>query len=483
MISRQLIKSSLVYTIAGSLPLAASLILLPFYISNLSKAQMGEFAVYQALTLIFQIICTLNLESSVLYFFFRFKKKEQLLRKYLSSVVISILILGICFTILFLVACLFLKDYPFKNLSLFPFIFMCWLTAFFNGFLKVINTLLINEQKPGLFFILNSSYFIITIVGTIVTFQFYPGSLIGPLWGRLAAAIFIFATTLFYIFRIYGVYFNNSVFKKAIAYSYPYVFNMILLWLMSYFDRFLLGDLISLEDLGVYDVILKCCILIEFVLNGLITAINPKIFSSWADKGLLQSNPETNKYFNVYTLISLLVIATSIIGLPIFIPLFIQDKSYHFALDFVPLICLSYCFKNLLHMYAAPFLVFGRNKSLPKIYIFSAVSQVLISYMLIKYWGLAGAVLALVINRQLIILFFGFECGKFFKFNFNKLKIWYLPTFYFLLVLIGEYFKAYFNFYILYFGEFFILCIMIYFVYKNEIPQYINFMKRMLKKA
>jgi O-antigen/teichoic acid export membrane protein len=74
MISKRFIKSSLLYTIAGSLPTASAIILLPFYLLFLSPANFGVLAIYTAFSVLIQILTTFSFDTSLYIYFHDFKE-------------------------------------------------------------------------------------------------------------------------------------------------------------------------------------------------------------------------------------------------------------------------------------------------------------------------------------------------------------------------------------------------------------------------
>jgi O-antigen/teichoic acid export membrane protein len=480
MISKKFIQSSLLYTVAGMLPTAAGFLLLPLYIYFLRSDLIGELAIYQAITLFFQIFSSLGIENAITYYFFEARDNPVLRKKYLSSINVSSLLISGFFLLVFLFSSLLIPEFKIDtlNINLYPFIFLCFLTGVFTSFNKILNILLINEQKPVTYFLVNTVTFLLLIIVTLLLFYFFPESLIAPVWGRAIASLIVFSFALFYLIKQFGFTYDAAVFKTSVKYSFPYFFNMVLLWSMSYMDRFILGKFMNLKDVAVYDVIVKFSLLIELFLNGLINAINPKVFRIWRENDKMESTQEANKYFNVYTLISLVLIAVSILTFPAMISVLIPKEPYLSAIVLFPLLAVGYASKNLLHMYAAPFLVYRKNGNLPFIYVTTAVLQMIITVFFVINFGILGAVIAQLISRQILIFLFALECNRFFKFNFNKWKILYLPFCYFIIVVAGELVKSQISSYLVYSLELFLLLILIYFVYKNEIPVYIQFFRK-----
>src|SRR5687767_10943223 len=63
MISKAFIKSSLLFTVGGALPMLASIILLPFYTNRLSDVHYTQVLFYISISLLFQILFSFSIES------------------------------------------------------------------------------------------------------------------------------------------------------------------------------------------------------------------------------------------------------------------------------------------------------------------------------------------------------------------------------------------------------------------------------------
>src|SRR6476661_3473296 len=107
MIGKSFIKSTFIFTVAGALPMLASIILLPFYTNRLLPVHYTQVVFYITISLLFQIIFSFSIES---YFgvkysqLFEFPEKQK---KFIGTV--SLLMLFIA--IIVLVFCAITGDY------------------------------------------------------------------------------------------------------------------------------------------------------------------------------------------------------------------------------------------------------------------------------------------------------------------------------------------------------------------------------------
>jgi O-antigen/teichoic acid export membrane protein len=324
---------------------------------------------------------------------------------------------------------------------------------------------------------MNFSNFVLTILISLIGLFLYPDTLIGPMWGRLLSGVGIFFIAFYFFVKEFGIYFNKELIRPIISFCLPMFIYFIFAWCLSYFDRFVINNYMDASKVAIYDFAIKCTFLLDYFQSGLAQAIFPKIYTIWRDKNLHESTVEVNRYYNGYTAISLLAIPLLVVIIPLIVPLVVHNKDYFLSFSFLAILSISFTTRGLLNMYHAPIIFFKKTRVLPKIYFFIAIFQIIISIVLIKYFNLMGAVYALFITKILQVLFTYFESRKIFKFNFNKIKLIWLPLICVLIVIFSEQFTYYFSRMIIEVIQLIVIYLLVYFVYKNEISMLVKELK------
>ncbi|MBI4945111.1 MAG: oligosaccharide flippase family protein [Bacteroidetes bacterium] len=473
MISKNFLKSSFIYTVIGALPLASSVILLPFYTNFLETPDFGILAIYISFTFLIQIFVNFGFDTYTGIHFYEYKDNKEKLREYIGTVVISLLILGAFFTALSLLVGKISFGILFqqKEISFFPFGFMSVLTAICNSFFKTYTGLLINQQRPMRFFWVNLFNFILTIVISLAGLFLYPHTLIGPMWGRLLSGVGIFLLAFYFFYAEFGLAFQTKLLRGIFNFCLPIFIFFLMSWVLSYIDRYIINYFLTTSDVGVYDFAVKCTLLIDFLLMGLSNSVAPKIYKIWTDeKTGYSSTMEVNRYYNAFTAVTVLMIALTILCIPIFVPMIVYKESYYAAFEFVPLLSLSFVFRGVYTMYLMPILFLKKTKVLPKIFFFSAVIQIIVSILMVKQWGLMGVVWSMLITKPIQVLFLSYESKKIFQFTFNEMKLLVMPLAYLLIVIFADVFlREKINSIVLHAIELVLAGGMIFLVYRNEI--------------
>jgi len=473
MISRGFFKSSLIYSIVGALPYASGFLLLPWFTNYLTPQQFGINALYIALMYLIQIISSYGMDMTVSVLYFDYKNDKARLREFLGTVFIGIAILGIITFTVFALGGLRLFNFVFKSsdfIELFPFGLLTIVTGVFNSVFKTYSSLLIYQQRPVRFFRINISNFLLTIGASLTILYLFPFTMYGPILGRLIPAVVVASFSLSLVGREYGLAWNPAYVRKILEYSTPIVVYALLTWIVTYIDRFLIVSLMGdTTYVGIYDIAVKIVIGLELVMAGLVNTVNPKVYSIWKDQSLHESTPEINRYYNGITALFLILIPLFVIMAPMLIPLVIHKAIYYQAFGFLAILAAGYATRVWFYMFLAPLMFFKRTAALPRVFMISAVLNILVGIVLIKYFGLIGAVWTNFMIKPVQAFLMYLECRKVYTFKLNPWKIFYTPVIFIAIVLISETLAPVNLKFQIEIGQFVAALALVYFAYRKEL--------------
>lgn len=471
MISKGFIKSSIIYSLVGSLPLASGFILLPLFAVHLGSGLYGQLALYTAFTMLIQIIINLSLDYGLQITYFENKSEKLNLNQRIGTLVSGMLVIGIIFVIILALTgqFLFQKIFPNSGLQFYPFGFFSLITAFFNGFSKSYNNLLISQQKPIRFLWINLLNFCLTVILTIILLLKFPDTLIGPITARAIAAGIVFCFSLYLIVRQFHLSFEWLFLKTTIIICIPVLINYLLNWSLGYSDRFIITGYLSVRETGIFDFALKTTFVIDILLTGIYNTFTPKLLNHLITNNKKSSDQYYNSYFNSLTGFTLLLIPFTVLIIHILIPLFHVKPDYLLSLKYVGLISISYIFKVLVLMFNTPLYAFKKTYMLPKIYGFAAIIQIVLSIVLIKYFGLIGAIISMILIKPIQVLLTVWQTKKFFSFSYSVNKMIIMPMIYFVIFVGIEIITFKYNHIVLYWIELAISGFLVLFFFRNEI--------------
>jgi O-antigen/teichoic acid export membrane protein len=440
LISSKFIKSSFIYTFAGALPMASGIILLPLYVAYLPANVYGALSICLAISTFIQVIVTYSFDTSVFIHYHEFKHDKERLSFFVSSVFIFIIGLGIIVSFFCFIAggVLYKTLFPHSTISFYPYGYISVGIGLAQAILKVYGNLLQSREQPLSFFWLNIVSFAVITATTVLGLEYFPGTLIGPMGGRLLAGGLAAAWVLFRVFKQYGIHIRSpwqQTSSSFNAFTFAYQFQV---WAINYLDRFLMAFFLPLSTVGIYDFAMKCVSPIELILNGLNASVNPKIVSELVQQKEKHSTPEINRYFYGLISIILLMVCVTIAGVPLGLDLFVSNSDYASSLKYIPFLALLYIFKATRLYFVVPFTALKRVRTLTTVSFIVMVIKVILMIVLMYYWKLFGLILSSFIAYFLEHVLLRYNLKKYYTMHFNFFKLVFVPLLLFATILILE---------------------------------------------
>lgn len=473
MISKSFLKSSLIFTLGGALPMVASIILLPFYTNYLSDVNYTQVAFYISISLLFQILFSFSIESYFGIKYTQLQDEPQKQKNFIGTISILLLIIG--FVLLLLTALfgnyLFGKIYRSDlQMQFWPYGFYSVLTAFFNSYFKASTIGLIYLKKAKLFLIVNFINFTATIVISIAGMYAFPNTIIGPIYGRLLSGVIIFLLAHSIFIKQGNFIFEKTFIKDLVQFCTPYVFYVICWWVLGQIDRYILQSYITNADLNAYDLVLKCFFGIEFLQNSLSAVIFPKLYQIWTKEKTNTTTKESNRYFNVFTAINIIQLILFCVFIPIIYKLIINNTNFYRSQVYIGILAAGYALRSIFNFYLSTILFTKKIYVLLKILGVSALVQVIITIIAAKQFGLMGAIYAGLITKVLQIILCVLFTKKVFTYQFNYFKIIIVPIIYVIINVVQ--FLVFKNYNItLYALQLLVFGTIFFILFKNEIKQ------------
>jgi O-antigen/teichoic acid export membrane protein len=422
-----------VFTVGGALPMIAGLILLPFYTNYLSDIHYTQILFYISISLLFQILFSFSVDSYFGIKYTQLSGEPQEQKNFIGTVATLLLFIGAGLLLLLALSGSFLFKTIYRQdlqMEFWPYGFYAVVTGFFNSYFKAASICLIYLKQARLFLIANLVNFFATIFITIGGLYFFPGSITGPMYGRLLSGLFIFLIG-HYIFVKNGVLkFNSSFLHDLVIFCRPYLFFVLSNWILNQVDRYFLQAFISKTDLNTYDLVLKCFFGVEFIQNSLSAVIYPKLYEIWNKNKAHATTPESNRYFNVFTAINVMQLILFCIFIPLIYQLIIKNHSFYESEVYIGILAAGYAYRSITHFYMSTILFVKKINVLLKIYGFSAIFQLIATFIGVRYYGLNGAIYAGLATKTLQVVFSVLFTRNLFRYEFNYFKIMVIPFVY-----------------------------------------------------
>ncbi len=462
------------YTLAGMLPMASAILLLPFYIHYLSTTLYGVLSIYLAFSLLVQVVVTYSFDTSVFVHFQEFRNDPSTLKRFISSAFLLLLFIGVGIGLLLtgtgdLLFSFFLTD---TQVSFYPFGLAAVGTGIFQSVFKVHSSLLQSNEKPVTFFWANVLLFMLIAAFTMVGLVIFPETLIGPIYGRLIAFALAGVWVLFRIFKAYGIQFDGKLLRTSMGFNtYQFVYQLQQ-WLINYFDRIVMMFYLPLSDIGMYDFAFKCVLFIEFLINGLNLSFFPKVVRTIMDQSVKMSTIEINRYFHGLIAVAMLAACGSIAVFPWLMDWFVANPAYRLSLEFIPYLASLYILKAIRMFFIVPYIAIKFSKPLPIIYAVVAVVKIGVIVLLASQYGVYGVIAASWISTLVELLLLRLVVSPLrFRFLFNPIKMLVVPLSLALIIVVSELNFAWKYPTLLHVSYVAICLLLLWWAYRNEIKQ------------
>lgn len=474
MISRKFLTSSIVYTVSAALPTAASFLLLPYYTNTglLSVSDFGALSLYLGLSLFVQVITNISLDFYVGVAYHELKDQPAELKSKLASLNGYLILNGLVITLFFFFIGRFFINSLISNApeESFRYVMMSVLTGVFNAHFRFYNSHLINLEKPWRYFWANMLNFVTTVAFTLVILLKNPLTLEGPMWGRLLSCAAIFILSFGEVTIKYGIALHRRFLRPTWQFCYPLILTSVFAWVLAYSDRYIIKSFLFNKEVAVFDLAVRFTMLVEFLLSGLNGAMITKVYGLMSRPEEAGRQKELNKYYSGYNLIALLAIPLTILLLPIGLPLFLNADKYYESFLFIGIISAGMLTRSIQNIFVYPIHFFRKTEKLIWVNGVSAVIQLILGYLLIRYFGLYGAAFTLTIVKLVQTLLYYYAGRDLITGPVNLLKMVVLPVGCMLFVTATEMLVRSFLPFMhwIHLAELMIVALVVYLVYRRE---------------
>lgn len=421
----KVIKNTFYYILFQLFTFLFPLILTPYIISEIGEVQFGLYALVIGFIGVFSLF-DLSISSSFVVFISRYFVKKDFvnLNKYVNTglffyIIFSLLIAGAGY--LFTVPILSKLNIPPELFDTSVEIFYIGLVIFFvsNAF-SVFSSVLITLQKMYITSLIGLFAGVINLAGTIILLEMGYG-LEGIIWIQLVIAVF--SNSLYIIFakrslpeiRIGIRHIEKNPVREMVKFGSQMQISKLASFASEKYDEFLLAYFSVLNNVTYFNIANKISRTGRMIPFQIIPQVAPVASE-------LKSREETEKLTELFSDISKYL---SVISFPVFIFIFIfsdliittwMGPGFELSANILRILVAGQLFNMVL---SAPGNSITPNTGHPEYQmreglIYLGINLIL-SYLLIKYYGIVGAAIGNVISIFISSLYIFISSHKFFK--------------------------------------------------------------------
>lgn len=390
-------------------------LLIPLYTYYLTRSEMGFFDIAITSILLLVPITTLDLRDGA--FRFLIDNSAQLEKKEVINFIISILIRSSIF-----IAIIGIILYFFITIPYYPVLI---LTLSVYSVYEVMIQVVRGVGATKLFVTLGIINTLIIGIFSIIFLVFFEWGILSVFYANIISRILslIIIESRLKLFSEFlkdkGAYTKKSA-QTLLKYTIPLLPNVIAWWLIDGASKFFIENYWGLEYNGIYSVAVRFSNMLQIIVTI--------FYQTWQETAIKEKNSHDrdvffSKVFNLYFLILSIGSVILSIGLKVIYPYIIDIKFQESIIYIFPLF-ISVIFYALSAFLDMAYQCSKQTKrGLPSI-LSTALLSILLNIILIKSWGLSGAIFSTISSYLFLLVYRIFDTRFYFNIKINKYTIY-----------------------------------------------------------
>lgn len=403
---------SLPYTITKFLGYLISMVSLPILTNMLTKTNFGNISTIEAKMNLLVSIFLIGIPQSYIRYYNKYIKLNK--KEIFNSSFIYLNVIIWMATILFSFIALNIgNDESYSTISVSILIAFLVVMQNFSSIIRVKEKTTLHALLLG---INDTLGYILPIVGLIIFGPYINSYFISKIFVPIILLFFI----LFNIkneIKLVGV--DYTIIKELIIFGLPLVMVAVGSTLLSAGDRIIIDYILGPEQVAIYSVASKISHAIQQLIIFPITMVLfPMYIRVWENDGKEQTESIVSKWFSFYSFISFLIIFGSF-SIKDETMILLSNSSYKDGALLIPILTTGLLIYSAYYFISAGFFVANKTLSLAKIVFITSILNLVLNFILGKYFGLIGTAVATTIAYIIFMCTTYLKGSKILKININ----------------------------------------------------------------
>lgn len=388
------------------------LLLLPIYTSALTKAELGIADLVMQIANFIIPVASLSIADAVI----RFGLDKSNDKSEIFSTSCAVMAIGV---FIFAIICPIIRLY--ERIS--DYVFILFIYVVF-ACVKLVFCEFARARELVKLYSLNGllTTVMMLLFNVLFLFVFKLGAK-----GYLLAVVFSDACSVIFLFAVagYSKFFslkriNLSLMKSMLAFCIPLIPTTVLWLVTNVSDRFFVTEMLGEAENGILSVAYK--------FPTIVTAMYGMFAQAWNMSAITQSDSDDRKrfYTNVFSSNASLVFVCAAGIMTFLVPLiniFTSNEEYLVAYKYAPMLIVSMIFTCFTSFFGGIYSAVKKTKNSMYSAFVGALINVVLNALLIKPFGIQGAVIATLISYVAVFVYRIFDVRRFADFDVDFVSI------------------------------------------------------------
>lgn len=391
------LRFSLIYVLGDLLAKGARIVLTPFYVSVLTKAEIGELAVLQAIIICSWTLLGFGFHFAVHKYYHEYGERGDSL---VSSLWLARIIVALPFYGLLLLAGYGFHSVSGGSISL-PLILLAITAGYLRGGINIVEFWLNIREEPVKYRAFTFCQFLLTTILILYLVLAQGMGVMGVVLGELISySVFVFISA-FMLFRKSVVNFKAVNWKQIFKYCSPVLPHSFFMWGLMGADKLILNMYVPKAEIGIYS--------IGFLLGSFLSIVGGSMRAAWLPAYFKNASAadSAQQFGKIASIFLFLICFTALFGMyfaaeTVWLFSITADVSYAESAKVMQCVLFGFVSMSLFIALNQPLLYERRTGLLSTISGLGLATNVLINLWLIPRIGIWGAVTANVASYLLM---------------------------------------------------------------------------------
>ena len=391
---KRTVKHTAFFAFGNIAPKLSGFILLPIYTKLISVVDYGILGLLEVIELIATHILSVGIPQALLRWHGR-TDSEAKKKNYIYTIFTFLVCLCIFALIIVIPLRNMFAKFLFDKDVFGDYFIYLFASISFTVMSKIPLTVLRSEEKSFTYAICVVLQFAINLIANVYFVAMLKLGVKGVLISQTISTGFIFVSFLPYMLKRMSPHFELSELKNMLSFSYPFAFAAIASTILNLGDRYILAELATLHEVGLYTLAYKFSnIMKTFLVDAFILSL-PII--GW---NVIRENKRPQRFFS--KTLTYLVFVLLWFGLILsaygkgIIHRFALNRAYWDAYQVMPYLVLSIAFLGMQGLFFFELQIPKKTKYIAFIISGAASLNILLNLLLIPKFGIIGAAFATV---------------------------------------------------------------------------------------